>query len=51
MNTFKPRPGMVYVAILVMLVCSIPMLREAKHMRSLESWHKGISQPHRSFSG
>ncbi|TCR00018.1 hypothetical protein EDF70_10795 [Neorhizobium sp. JUb45] len=51
MNAFKTRPGIVYIAILVMLVVSIPMLREAKHMRSLQGWPTGASQPHRSFSG
>ncbi|MGF9566499.1 hypothetical protein [Neorhizobium sp. JUb45] len=50
-NAFKTRPGIVYIAILVMLVVSIPMLREAKHMRSLQGWPTGASQPHRSFSG
>lgn len=51
MNAFKTRPGLVYVAVLVMLVVCIPMLREAKHMHSPEAWPAGFSQPHRGFAG
>jgi len=50
-NVLKTRPGLVYVAILVMLVVCIPMLREARHVHSLQGWPSGISQPHRGFAG
>ncbi|MEB2847822.1 hypothetical protein GAO09_12450 [Rhizobiales bacterium RZME27] len=51
MNVLKAHLGMVYVAILVMIVASIPMLRETRHIRSLEGWPTGINQQHRGFSG
>jgi len=50
-NVLKIRPGMVFVAILVFLVVSIPMLREERHVHPLQGWPNGISQPHRSFFG
>lgn len=51
MNILKTRPGLVYVAVLVMLVVSIPMLREARHVHSLQGWPGGISHTHRGFVG
>ncbi|MGI2035273.1 hypothetical protein ACRQ1B_23085 [Rhizobium panacihumi] len=51
MNSLKARPGLVYVAVLVLLVVSIPMLRAERHSQSLQAWPAGISQPHRGFSG
>jgi hypothetical protein len=50
-NSFRTRPGMVYVAVLVLVVCSIPLMREAKRMHTLQTWPTDSAQPHRSFLG
>jgi hypothetical protein len=51
MNALRFRPGAVFVAMLIILVCSITFLREDKHMHSLQSWPPGAVQPHRAFWG
>ncbi|WP_180356000.1 hypothetical protein [Aliirhizobium smilacinae] len=50
MNTFRTRVGMVYVAALVLVVCSIPLMHEAKRIHTLQSWPTD-AQPHRGFLG
>ncbi|AYD03567.1 hypothetical protein [Neorhizobium sp. NCHU2750] len=51
MNSLKTRPGMVYIAALVIVVCSIPLMREAKRIHTLQSWPTENVQRHRNFMG
>jgi hypothetical protein len=50
MNELRFRAGAVFVAMLIILVCSITFLREDKHMHSLQSWPLGVDHPHRCFA-
>jgi hypothetical protein len=49
-NAFKTRPGMIYVAVLVLVVCSIPLMHEAKRIHTLQNWPTD-AQSHRGFLG
>lgn len=51
MNPFKARPGMVFVAVLVLVVFSIPLMREAKRLHTLQTWPVDDTRPHHSFVG
>jgi hypothetical protein len=35
-NVLKSHPGMVYVAVLVMVVCALPLARETRHIRQMD---------------
>jgi hypothetical protein len=49
-NTFRTRFGMIYVAVLVLVVCSIPLMHEVKRIHTLQNWPTD-AQPHRGFLG
>lgn len=51
MNSFRTRPGMMYVAALVLVIVSIPLMREAKRMHNLQTWPTDTTQIHRSLAG
>jgi len=51
LNGLRFYPGLVFVAVLVALVCSIPLLCGAKHMRQVQPWPAGADRRHSSLIG
>lgn len=51
MNALRTRLGIIYVAALVLVIISIPALREAKHLNSVQTWPAGATTANHSFSG
>jgi hypothetical protein len=45
-NTFKASPGMVYITLLVIIVCSIPFLPGVRRAHPLSVWPTSGAEPH-----
>jgi hypothetical protein len=42
---------MIYVAALILVVVCIPLMHDAKHLRSSQTWPAGIARSGNSFLG